>query len=419
MRTLLAALALLLVVPAAARADAVSTGSSAPVRSLALLGDGRPVWAEAPGVVRAVTVGPDGKRLVLATDAPRADDTYVRPEVRADGTDAALVVGRWSCESCKGDPTLNGSTIHVGPAGGPLPRKIETDAVQWSVRLASGRIGVWQGLTDLATGAFTRFPVAVSELQLAGGVVASKASGTGGPEPLIVSEVATGKELYRLPPGSPPVTGLQPDGTALLGTSSTYAIASPAAPVARALPPTVLGPAILAGDRITGLSGRELAVHDLAGTPIARRTLSQPELPFAFDGTTVAWTEERCGLTFVLRWRIGEAGPRVPPGRCTLPAVRGVTADENGVHVALRCPATSALGCVADFGADVRVTRPGRRPGAERQLAQDEARLAPGERGTVDLIADRALPRRRTLEVRVTRDSKALKLRRVRVRAAP
>jgi hypothetical protein len=403
-----AALLILLVLVLAAPADAevFGTRSSAPVSTVALLGDGRPVWGErrTDGSVIAA-LGTDGAPRVLATDRPRSRLTPVLlPMVRADDDDVLLAVGA-------GDRTK----LFAGKASGTLPRRRDSLTPVDAVQLGGGMVGDRFGLIELATGAAVPFPRSVAEVLLGDGLVATQDDPAG---PVVVSEVPTGRERYRTsaPPGTGPVQ-LLGDGTLLFAADrSAPSIATPAAPTARVVPVTPPFLPILGGDRILTRDARAAHVFDLAGTRVHPSIAVTEESPVAFDGQRVAWVEPRCGVSFVLVRRLGQPRPRVPDGRCSVPSVRVGRLTRDDLTVTVRCPRTSRLGCEAFVGGEVRRVRGGRR-GAWQDLDQAEVRAAPGERVAARLDLQVRLARRGTYEVRVRRDNERFKLRRLRVRA--
>lgn len=417
MRLLLAVLLLALAAPTSALAELYSTQSSGRVTSLALLDDGTPTWAEVRGDGSAVAIDPrQGPDRPIAT-VPAPGGGWLEPVVEAADGDIAFAVANWSCypTSCRYDPTLYRTAVLAGPRGRRLVPigANTTDATE--VEVGGGHVGLGLLLGDLRTGARRDAPYSTSGVRLAGGREARR---DGVDAPIVVREIASGRELFRVTDRASIPVALASDGSLLLQGPGGWSVATPAAPTPRLVPvpsPGYRTPMLFGTGWIGVRSGTVLTIYDHAGTALGSVPLDAADAPVAFDGTRVATAAARCGRTFVTVWRFRDAPPRVPAGACGTPAIVRARVLPRAFTIDLACPATRELGCRTAITMTARVGR------GEARSASRVVALGPGERRTTtlpvtdELVQD--LPGGRTAELRITRGKQALKVRRVRVGA--
>jgi hypothetical protein len=197
-------------------------------------------------------------------------------------------------------------------------------------------------------------------LAVAGRLVAYRANGLGGegPAAIVVYNIDTGRELYRVPvPPPEPEAGtsfaLQADGTLVVARRCSASVSSVSEPAPRPLGVAACAIDGLAADHVL-LVARGIRGHELLGWT----TLQTPQLHVMSDlgpgavlgaaspvlGTTeVVYALEGCWAPAVYRTTLNEPGtPPRPPATCPLAvAANHATVSTRGLTVPIRCP----LGC--------------------------------------------------------------------------
>jgi hypothetical protein len=261
---------------------------------------------------------------------------------------------------------------------------------------------------DLATGA--QHPLGLTQaLAVAGRYVARTTPQGSGPQPaIVVSDAATGAELYRPGvPAAPAFPGLSAVQLALMDDGSvayvtpvqnrlSLVVASPAAPGGRILAPVPNATSLIGIGPAGALlaTGARLQFVPLDGvTP--PRTLDLPDLVGepAFDGHTITWAQRACVTTVVTSWRLGDPLPRAPDLRCPTarPATTTVTLPRTRrVSVGLACPGSARGGCLArvKLTAVSRARRARGANGTSRlyRLGSMHVALDPGEQAKAALL---------------------------------
>jgi hypothetical protein len=244
-------------------------------------------------------------------------------------------------------------------------------------------------------------------LSLAGRLVAYRDNPFGGESPasVVVFNIDTGRELYRVPlsPYNPdedaPTFGLQSDGTLVIaqGNSCSATVSTVAHPA-----PLPLGIPACAVDAVR--DGRALIVTP---GPENHRTLAwtSVEAPLAhpiadlgmnrvleaaapvMDETNVVYALNGCWAPSVYRVPLTEPGsPPAPPTICPVvvsPNHAALTAKT--LRVRIRCP----LGCEGRLTASVGSARELQRKGGGSSLTRNESpqiSIAPGKTATVTLL---------------------------------
>jgi hypothetical protein len=255
----------------------------------------------------------------------------------------------------------------------------------------------------------------------------------GSPAPVLVERnLLTGQEPLRIPlpaekhPPSlfdegeyPAVASVQPDGTVAYvldaaGGGLLYT-ASPSQPAPRAVgawgaattPSLVrdsasllLREGVVAGRRHGGV----ISLERVDGTALAWLQ-TRGEKGFDFDGTQLAIVETPCAESFVQTWRIGEAVPKPPAGRCPAARFNRVSFTPRTASVSLSCPASPPLGCPwTDLWIEPPVEAKQPEPeGGGPELTAQGFTMLPGTSRTLALALPRGwLRRHRHRHVKVT-----------------
>jgi hypothetical protein len=245
-----------------------------------------------------------------------------------------------------------------------------------------------------------------SLLSVAGRLVAYRANPSGGEgqAAVVVYDIDTGSELFRvpLPPYQPyepaPTFALQPDGTLVVadGNPCTATVSTMADPA-----PVNLG---IPACEVAGLrDGRALIVtlgkrrnEALAWTPIETPFIhpianlgKESELLKAtpvMDETSVAYALGGCWSPRVYRTSLAEPGsPPAPPVTCpVIVSPRHATLTSQALRVRISCP----LGCRGEFGASAGTARELRRESGGMSLVPARSAtlsIAPGHSKTFSL----------------------------------
>jgi hypothetical protein len=123
-------------------------------------------------------------------------------------------------------------------------------------------------------------------------------------------------------------------------------------------------------------------VFALDGTKLAATSSRDRIGGFDFDGKRVAYVAQPCVVSAVVTWDLSGAPPAMPAGKC--PAARAastkgvVDLKRRRVELSVRCPARPALGCAAEWEAELNS-----RPAVHTRYV--DAALLPGEKRTLRL----------------------------------
>ena len=334
-----------------------------------------------------LTVLRDGRRTIQHVPGP-GPGVELHQAFAASADAVAISLDVEACAprpsdcGAKGGPYLEsiGSHVFAGRIGQPLDSElcgsrlpsVDVDGTVVAYDSACSEGTVVRDITASSDTPYRVFPPAGGRVRLAGRYLALYASSG-----IVAYDWQTGDVVHRADGPRYSSFDVNANGVLALTNESGVYLESPHETTPRRIAAGAVAEVQLGGSRVALRSYNRLRVLDLDGTEVASASAGEYAGDFDFDGSRLVYATQPCEETAIVTWDLEGDPPRMPAGLCPSARLAGKRATVNlskrTFTVAVRCPATPALGCSGYWGVDlVRATalRPGERRDIRMKLTR-------------------------------------------------